>query len=79
MQGKHGNKHNPGSARIVRIAMPHFEARVSVDAVNAPVPTIPGSTFGVGGGQGVVVAVAPPAPTTLAELATLAGVAEADL
>ena len=84
MQGKYGSKHSPGSARIVRITLPHIAAGASVDIVNTLVPTVPGSTSGVDGSQGVVVAedaTRPPplpAPATLAELATLAGIAEAD-
>ena len=76
MQGKYGSKHSPGSARIVRITLPHFAAGASVDVVNTLMPTVPGSTSGLDGGQGVVVAEA--APATLAELATLAGIVEAD-
>ena len=84
MQGKYGSKHSPGSARIVRITLPHFAAGASVDVVNPAVRTVPGSTSGLDGGQGVVVAASatrpppPQAPATLAELATLAGIVEAD-
>jgi hypothetical protein len=80
MQGSHGGKHSAGSARIVRITLPHNHGVVaSAYAMPASEMSVPGSAD-AGSARSLEAGkvVGASSPATLQELAALAGVEEGD-